>query len=243
MPWVAWSELPRGKVASAFRDGAIAAIATGALEQHGEHLPCGTDNLLADAVLREGARRATAQVVLLPPVSFGISSYHASFGGTVALRESTFGAVLSDISESVRLAGAPALVIVNGHGGNTGLVRTAGLVDSRPDFSVLGASYWELLPASVSAELFPADSGSIGHAGQAETSLMSALFGEYVGGDPVPFEPVRAPFGFTIFERLGESGVIGNAEAADPDAGRAFFDAGATAIADLLDSLAARTAR
>jgi creatinine amidohydrolase len=245
VPALPWSGLTRAEVAAAFREGAVAAIATGALEQHGEHLPCGTDNLLVDEVLREAAQRARATVVLLPALPFGLSAYHQQFGGTVALRESTFAALLADVAESVRAAGAPALVVVNGHGGNTGLVRTSGLADSRPGFPVVGASYWELLPGSLGAELFPADGGSIGHAGQAETSLMYALFAERVRlpGGPVAHEPARAQYGFAIYERLGETGVIGDPAAADAEAGRAFFDAAARAVAELLDALAARTSR
>ena len=98
---------------------------TGAVEQHGPHLPTGTDSILSAAVCEAAAHLAakpsTRDFVLAPGVPIGASDHHLPFGGTISRKPETLMAVLSDIMLSMHSAGAKRLVIVNGHGGNVGI--------------------------------------------------------------------------------------------------------------------------
>src|ERR687883_1278182 len=99
----------------------IILIPIGSLEQHGAHLPLGTDTITALEVSRRAA--AKADVPYTPPFWAGYSPQHLreteSSVGTVTLRASTLNEVLYDIARSLIHHGWNKLVFVNGHGSNT----------------------------------------------------------------------------------------------------------------------------
>ena len=99
----------------------IILVPIGSLEQHGAHLPLGTDTITALEVSRRAA--AKADVPYTPPFWAGYSPQHLrdpeSGVGTVTLRASTFCEVLYDIARSLIHHGWNKLVFVNGHGSNT----------------------------------------------------------------------------------------------------------------------------
>src|SRR5918999_1234050 len=99
----------------------IVLIPIGSCEQHGAHLPLGTDTITALEVARRAAVKA--QVPYAPPFWAGYSPQHmretASGVGTITLRASTLNEALYDIARSLIHHGWNKLVFVNGHGSNT----------------------------------------------------------------------------------------------------------------------------
>ena len=99
----------------------IVLIPIGSLEQHGAHLPLGTDTITALEVSRRAA--AKADVPYTPPFWAGYSPQHLrdteASVGTVTLRASTLNEVLYDIARSLIHHGWNKLIFVNGHGSNT----------------------------------------------------------------------------------------------------------------------------
>lgn len=91
-------------------------IPLGSIEQHGPHLPLGTDTLIAEGVSKEIASRLGA--VLGPSITPGVSREHMDFPGTVTLSEGTFVKELEETCTSLRNHGFTDIVLVNGHGGN-----------------------------------------------------------------------------------------------------------------------------
>ena len=221
--------LTRAEALGRARAGAVGLLPIGSLEQHGEHLPLFTDSLLAESVCLRAAERATVDVLVAPPLWPGFSPHHVAFGATVSLSSGLFLAVVREVAEGL-LAWLPRLVVVNGHGGNRGPLLTLAL-----ERGFVVVSYWELA-AGDAAAIFPADGGSIGHAGEAETGMMLAAFPALVGE---PGRDFAAPRDGDLLPHLGESGVIGDARAASPEAGRTFLDAAASALARVAESLAA----
>lgn len=100
------------------RDSGVdtAIVAFGAIEQHGHHLPLGTDWMVADVNAKRLAEKLNAFV--LPAMPFGNSREHMAFPGTITLRPSTLAAVLEDIVESLRHHGIKKIVVLSSHGGN-----------------------------------------------------------------------------------------------------------------------------
>ncbi len=237
MALVEWATLTRGEVTQAFAGDALAAIAIGALEQHGDHLPTDTDAFLAQTILEEAANRSEAVVVSVPPMPFGYSPYHMRFGGTVSLTAETFLCVLRDICRSVRSAGAGRLLIVNGHGGNEGALRMMAHECTGPEFSVYPVSYWDAAPPWA-REAFAEDDGHFGHAGQLETSLLMAMRPSAVREVLPAFEPILPAIRPPTAEQLGASGVIGNPGAAAPELGASFHQAAVGGLAAYIDALA-----
>jgi creatinine amidohydrolase len=101
----------------------VAVVATGSVEQHGGHLPLGTDAFAAASIAERVAARLDTVAASLGPV--GVAHYHLSWPGTLSLRPATLGAVLVDVCGGLRGAGARRIVVVNWHEGNSPTLRLA----------------------------------------------------------------------------------------------------------------------
>lgn len=225
------SELTRGEILARARNGAIGLIPIGALEQHGAHLPVGTDAILVQEICLRAARRANADVLVAPSLWTGYSPHHLRFGATASVRATTFLQLVQDLVRTVRVW-LPRLVLVNGHGGNRSPLNIVALDEGCP-----AISYWDLVNPALMSELFPSDRGSIGHAGQAETSLMLAVAPAIVDTPSGAFEPIRRENEPFLVPDMGASGVLGNPFTAASEPGERFIDAVTAALADYLDQL------
>jgi creatinine amidohydrolase len=213
--------------------GAICAVPVGSLEQHGDHLPVGTDTLLVEAVCVQAAAQSEADVIVAPGIWTGYSPHHVRFGATVSLTANTFLALIQETVSSIR-QWLPPVVLVNGHGGNRGILQTVALAFDLPQLN-----YWDV-ECEAAKEFFPADHGSIGHAGQAETSMMLALAQGCVGVPSSDFLPCH-PDDPLLRPSLGESGVIGDPRRATAETGAAYMDSVVRALAVWFTSVCAST--
>ena len=94
-------------------------LPVGSVEQHGHHMPLGTDSFLAHAVALGAAERVgDGRVAVLPPPWYGFSRHHMRFAGSVTLSADTMMRMVEDIVGSVVQHGFRRVLIVNGHGGN-----------------------------------------------------------------------------------------------------------------------------
>ena len=221
--------LTRVEVAERAASGAVCLVPAGSLEQHGEHLPVFTDSLLAEHVCLEAARRARTDVLVAPPLWTGFSPHHLRFGATVTLASSTFAALVRETVASLR-SWCARVIVVNGHGGNRGPLITLGVEDG-----VESLSYWELVAPTRLNALFPFDLGSVGHAGEFETSEMLAAFPALVGEPGFAHEPIMEQNAAFLVPDMGESGVLGDPRAATADDGRKVLDDVVAALVALLD--------
>src|SRR5438874_13526654 len=75
----------------------------GATEQHGPHLPVGTDYFTVEHLAREGAQLAAKHLAVLvaPTLPFGCSEHHLPFGGTLSLDTETYYQVLCQLLRSL----------------------------------------------------------------------------------------------------------------------------------------------
>ena len=110
------SDLTSREVADHIARSPIAVIPFGSIEQHGPHLPNGTDTIAAEVVSRALADELDALYVPFGP--YGVTPIHAGHPGTVSLRRSTFEALLTDICTELIDMGVNRLVFVNWHEGN-----------------------------------------------------------------------------------------------------------------------------
>ena len=231
-------EVTREAAAARGRAGAACLLPVGSLEQHGDHLPVGTDTILVETVALRAAGLARRDVLVAPTVWTGLSPHHVPLGLTVTLEPELALALTRSIVTSLR-GWFDQVVIVNGHGGNRGWLEALGLVER-----CAAVTYWDLVEPALLRELFAADLGSIGHAGQAETSAMlsidAALVGELSG---VAFEPIERENDDFRLPDMGASGVLGDPSAADAAAGERFLAEAAAGLARLLDALPSATAK
>ena len=210
-----------------------AIVPTGAVEQHGPHLPLNTDLLIAEAVAKEVA--GSAEGVTAEPLAYGCSWHHTSFGGTVSVRTTTFISLVFDVCRSLSDSGFVP-VLLNGHHGNKAPLQVALTDLAETGVRAYAFSYFDLL-AGVLAEIFPDPSSSVGHACAMETSMIMHLRPELVkredmphGGTP-PTWPDPHMFGgdnvsvVRPFEEINPTGVIGRPEEASAEKGEQLFRA------------------
>jgi creatinine amidohydrolase len=119
------------------RDNRIILI-TGATEQHA-YLSLWTDILIPSKIAQAAAEREN--ILIAPPLNFGMSEYFIDFPGTITLSQSTFGLVLSEMVDSLVHQGFQRFFILNGHGGNQ---QPQHLIDLNRDqhISVVWYDWW-----------------------------------------------------------------------------------------------------
>jgi creatinine amidohydrolase len=96
-------------------------IGIGSIEQHGPHLPLGTDSLTIREYIHEVAKRSNS--VCVQPCFPGYSPHHMGFAGTISFTENTLIAVLMDTIGSLARHGIKRFLLMNGHGGNTNILN------------------------------------------------------------------------------------------------------------------------
>ncbi len=145
----------------------VAVLAAGSIEQHGGHLPLGTDLFAAVSIAERVAHRLDTVVVTLSTV--GIAHYHAGWRGSLSLAPETLIAVFVDICGGLRSAGVRRIVVVNWHEGNSATLRLAADKAQRGgDLQVVVAE------THVITNLLHPDEMEFTHAGAMETSAVLA---------------------------------------------------------------------
>jgi creatinine amidohydrolase len=140
----------------------------GSVEQHGPHLPSGTDTMAAELVAEELAERLDAIVV--PAGPYGVTPIHAGHAGTISLRRDVFEAYLANLCEEMVAMGARTFVFVNWHEGNiASLDAVATDVQDREDvlFVTAHACY-------TAQRIYSPAGGELTHGGGIETLAVLA---------------------------------------------------------------------
>lgn len=234
-----WEELSASRIEALDRDRTVVILPVGSVEQHGGHLPLGTDTMLAHSLALAAAERLGRRAVVLPPPWYGFSAHHMRFAGTVTLRAETMLALVEDIVASVVAHGFRRLIVVNGHGGNGGVIDVLA--------STLGHRYYGRariacltyfqLAHTVIAELRESRHGGMGHACEFETSMMQHIRPDlvameqaataypdpgsaYLTTDLLESSVVRT---YHDFADLSDSGTLGDPSLASPQKGAQFY--------------------
>ncbi|MFC3127401.1 creatininase family protein [Pseudoroseomonas globiformis] len=240
---VEWARLTAPEIrAAAARQGALALLPIGSLEQHGPHLPVITDTASASAACVRAARLVAGEMpaLVLPGLWTGMSEHHLPFGGTISLEFDELRGVLRGITRSLRAIGFARLLIVNGHGGNVEpLAVAARSLAHEFGMPVVACTPWYLTRARVPDVAETAETPA--HACEGETSVMLAIAPELVRRDKFDEavrqrpEPVPRYDGFSRFwsfsERAPVTGVRGDPRPATPEKGERFLDMQAEALA------------
>jgi mycofactocin precursor peptide peptidase len=215
-------------------DGApVIVLPLGSTEQHGPHLPIGTDTLLATELARRlvAARTGTMRAPALP---FGASWEHDGFPGLLSLTTELLTAALVELARSADWA--RGILLVNGHGGNAAAVRDAAATIRNEGRRVLS---WSPRLAAIADAHADADA----HAGATETSMLLALEPALVRTDRIErgfTGSVSSAFGDGLRAR-SPTGVVGDPTRATVESGTAILDALTTDLLAAYDSWVAGT--
>jgi creatinine amidohydrolase len=209
----------------------IAILPTAAVEQHGPHLPVGTDTIINTHLCRLLAERAPADLDLriLPVMAVGKSNEHLWAPGTLTLSAATALAAWTEIGLSVARAGVRKIVILNSHGGNADLISIlsrelrvqAGMLAVRLGWGAMG------MPPG----LYSDQETRFGiHGGDMETSLLLHFRPDTVDmaaardfrstAETAPIQPIGSVAQAWISSDLNPAGVVGEAHLATAEKGR-----------------------
>jgi len=225
-------DLASPDVAAAIADSPVAVIPIGSVEQHGPHLPCGTDTFAAELVAKAIAERIDGLYVPFGP--YGVTPIHAGHPGTINLRRSTFEALLTDICLELADMGVRTVLLVNWHEGNISSMNSVAteLQDgSDLTFVAVQACY-------TAQRIYEPQGGELTHGGGIETLAMLAhdpdlVHAERIGAATRPEDAIEMDlmrrssevYGFiTDVTQLDADGWFGNPPWADAERASRFAD-------------------
>jgi creatinine amidohydrolase len=225
-------------------------MAVGSTEQHGPHLPLGTDSLIGDKLMERIALRL-GKTLVAPTIRVGCSEHHMMFAGSMTLREEVLEEVLVDCCRSIARHGFRTIILIPTHGGNVStVVRTAerlkreslsAKVSSLPcDSAFIGA----MVEIGSKYNRTPGEVG--GHAGHLETSTVLADYPELV--DMAKAARGNVDLGSDSEERLHAEGmrslspigILGDATLSSAEAGRDYNEYIADKLAEQIRTLLAQ---
>lgn len=148
----------------------------GIVEKHGNHLPMGTDMMIARAVADKAAE--IEPVIVFPDYYFGQVSEVRHWPGTIALSGETQLRLLKEVCQEIRRNGFDKIILVNGHGGNAHLLRyfVQTTLDERKDYAVYSFDIIGMSPEQLRFVAKHCDAPEAeGHGGHMETSLIMQI--------------------------------------------------------------------
>lgn len=245
-----WTDIHWPDTAAAGRSRWIAVLPLAATEQHGPHLPVGTDVMIGEAYLARVRELlpATLPATFLPLQTVGISTEHIDYPGTLTLPSETALKSWMALGESVARSGIRKLVMVTSHGGNSAAM-TLVAQDLRAQHGLfVVTTSWSRFGAPDG--LFSGEELRHGiHGGAVETSIMLARYPHTVRQEAIAnFRPNSiaiekeyrwlstqrpAPFAWQA-QDLHSSGAAGDATKATADKGEQLLEHGARAFCELL---------
>jgi len=178
----------------------------GACENHGDHMPFGSDFIMPFELAKRVAARYGKKIVIFPPIPYGVSSHHKDFFMTVSLEPDTMMNVICDILQSLVNNNIRRILIINGHDGNIAPIELASRIIKERDPRVVIScleSWWTLV-GSIDKGLFDVWDG-LGHGGEAETSAMLAVRPDLVNMALAPKDVIpKLPDNVRIYWKFNE---------------------------------------
>jgi creatinine amidohydrolase len=253
------ADLTYPEVEALARDGAVILWGLGVIEEHGPHLPLGTDVYLPYATLKLARRLLDARGIkaaVLPPFYWGINNVTGSFAGSITVRAATMTSLMLDVFDSLRKDGFESIFCVSGQGDalhNQTMAESIrrGRVETGIRAYFVVSSVWaerlgfdpgapEMLvyPLTPPPQRYPDV-----HAGSGETSMVWAYYPRLVRQDVLSkLEPTRFTAedlaewrkGWANARRKTPLGYLGDPASADPNRGRVIIETQARLVADAI---------
>lgn len=244
-----WAEYRTTEFSDVDPERTIAILPTAAIEQHGPHLPVGTDMMIAEGMLDQFRRTCPDDLDLriLPVQAVGKSNEHIYAPGTLTLTAESALKAWVEIGLSVRRAGLRKLVIVNSHGGNLDLISiVARELRVRAGMLAVKCQWGDF---GYPPDFLDADEYAYGlHGGDVETSLMLAFRPETVAmkearnfrstAADTAIPPIGPASYAWIASDLNTEGVVGNAANATAERGNIIADHQVSGFIHLLHAVA-----
>jgi mycofactocin precursor peptide peptidase len=233
-----WPEIEAGR-------RRLLVVPVGSLEQHGPHLPLDTDTRIAVAV---AARSCAGRdgVGLAPAIAIGASGEHADFAGTLSIGNVALSTLLVELGRHASLHW-PAMLLVNGHGGNVTAINDA-LGELRAEGRDCHVWHAAVRPSMLAAAPIDGPGQALvpdAHAGRVETSIMLALapgdvrLDAAAPGETRPLIEIMADLRTRGVRHISPNGVLGDPAGASAAEGEYLLGRLVSSLSEILDKLTA----
>ena len=250
-----WTDFSASEFDSLDPMNTIAILPIAAIEQHGPHLPVGTDAIINQSMIELLATRAPAGLDLriLPVQAIGKSNEHIWSKGTITHQATNLIDAWTQIGLEVARSGIKKIIFINSHGGNEDIMSIVAR-ELRVRAGMLAVrSGWRFTPDGVLTDL---ERRHGIHGGDAETSLILHFkpdlvdmtkadnFVSITARDEQQFKHLRPTGAFGhlyawIASDINPSGAVGDAASASAEKGRTIAEANVTGMLEVLTEIAA----
>src|SRR5919112_1791791 len=200
------SEMSAHQLEQIISDETIGLLIFGACENHGDHMPFGSDFIMPFELAKRVAARYGEKILIFPPIPYGVSSHHKDFFMTVSIDPDTMMNVIRNILQSLVDNNIRRILIINGHDGNIAPIELASRIikERNPRVVISCLESWWTLVGSIEKELFNVWDG-LGHGGEAETSAMLAVRPDLVNMSVAPKDVIpKLPDNIRIYWKFNE---------------------------------------
>ncbi|HYG00594.1 MAG TPA: creatininase family protein [Candidatus Saccharimonadales bacterium] len=228
----------------------IVFILLGSCENHGNHLPFGSDFLFPVNLVRlvldniiESKRQKKYNFIVLPVIPYGVSIHHIDYEMTISLRSSTMINMIEDVLSCLATNEIRRVIILNGHDGNIAPAETAArnIKNKHPEMVIACLESWWTLVGQKNKNAFDVWSG-LGHGGEAETSAMMAVRPDLVDltlapNQTIPNLPREDIRIYWKFNELTKTGSTGAPRSATIQKGKEIIKILTNMILDFVDKM------
>jgi creatinine amidohydrolase len=232
-------DLTQPEIAAQLKRHPLVVLPAGSVEQHGPHLPTGTDTFAATVIAHAVAERMDGLV--LPATPLGVTPMHMPFEGTITLTPETYMRVMIETCASTARHGAKYLLVLNWHEGNIASLAIAAEALHREH----GMTVLTVQACYVAADLFGHECNGLTHGGEIEALAVLAYRPELVHLDRIDYssdhrhgsmmDKLRRTRSYqpvlTDIRCIAPTGWYGSPEHATEDKGKRMLGAIADAIA------------
>jgi len=176
-----FSDLTQPEIAAQFKRNPLVILPAGSIEQHGPHLPTGTDTFAANVIAHRVAEHMDGLV--LPATPLGVTPMHMPFEGTITLTPDTYMRVVTETCASTAKHGAKYLMILNWHEGNIPSLAIAAEALHRQH----GMTVLTVQACYVAEELYGHSCNGLTHGGEIEALAVLAHRPELVHLDRIDY--------------------------------------------------------
>lgn len=242
-----WEEMKWPEIEAKLKITDTAILPTGAIEQHGPHLPVDVDFYDAVYMARAVAEACgTPRPFVLPAIPYGVSYHHSAFKGTLSVTNNALSALIYDIGMSLAHNGIRKIIILNGHGDNKPTLTYAAQMINRDAKIFVCVETGETSDIDLYEHV---ETHNDIHAGELETSTTLALRPElvdmekavdetlYLDNEYLEFTSERGVNWYTHTQRLSQSGIIGNATKGTVEKGKLMWEISIRKMVEFVESI------
>lgn len=234
------TNITMAELETSIKKNPIVIIPLGSLEEHGPHLPLGTDTIQIEEVLKIVERRTN--VFIAPSINYGVCRSTEEHIGTVSITPQTLRNLIIDLLSGFKKQGFKVIFLISGHAGKlhsfSVIEACENFVKENPNLRIFYFTEFDLFGNDI-YNLIETDYDS--HAGEIETSRILYINNKLVKGNYKKLESDQPQFpkGEIVIDKLKywKSGIWGDPAKASKEKGRKSILLSANKIIEIIQEI------